>query len=222
MIFQVVLPGMVRSGEKNKEIKKERKKATQILFSFFISFFFFFLINPVVASEVVGETVLSTQFDAETIVKGYTLESDDQMMRLGIRPETLNVSTRVDLKTLAPELMSDTYPEDKTLLGNVYLFDIIEKESYDGSDFFFLEIKYPDQGDINSIYKTRKRIYFYNAVSDKWGELPSTDHPDINSVRALIHLPYARLAVFEDPAAMPDGVASWYRYKDCNCAASPD
>ncbi|MFH1142440.1 MAG: septal ring lytic transglycosylase RlpA family protein [Candidatus Uhrbacteria bacterium] len=174
------------------------------------------------ASEIIGETVLSTQFDAETIVKGYTLESHDQMMRLGIRPETLNVSTRVDVKTLAPEIMSDTYPEDKVLLGNVYLFDIIEKDSYDGSDFFFLEIKYPDQSDALSIYKTRKRIYFYNAVSDQWEELPSTDHPDLNSVRALIHLPYARLAVFEDPEAMPEGFASWYQYKDCNCAASPD
>ena len=213
---------MARSGERNKEINKKRKKVINILFSFFVSLFLFFLVNPVIASEVVGEIVLSTQFNAETIVKGYTLESHDQMMRLGIRPQTLNVSTQVDIKTLAPEVMSDTYPEDKTLLGNVYLFDIIEKESYDGSDFFFLEIKYPDQGDALSIYKTRKRIYFFNAISEQWEELPSTDHPDLNSVRALIHLPYARLAVFEDPAAMPEGVASWYDYKDCNCAASPD
>ena len=29
-------------------------------------------------------------------------------------------------------------------------------------------------------------------------ELPSTDNPETNSVRALIHLPYARLAIFEE------------------------
>ncbi len=207
----------------DKKIKKQEIKKVSLLclLSYFIILLFFFS-NPVVASEIEGEVVLSTQFDAETIVKGYTLESHDEMMRLGIRPDTLSDATRVDIKTLAPEIMYDTLPTDKTLLGNVYLFDIINSESYDGSDFFFLEIKYPDQGDTNSIYRTRKRIYFYNSVSTEWEELPSTDHPDKSSVRALIHLPFARLAVFEDPEAMPSGVASWYRYKECDCAASPD
>src|SRR3989338_1288777 len=168
---------------------------TRLPFFFFLLFClsFSFFSTSFVSSY---ETVVSTLFDAQTIAKGYTLSSSDNLMRLGIRPDTLNVSTQVDIKTLAPELMQDTYPANRTLIGNVYLFDILNKSSYDGSDFFFLEILYPEEDS----YKThgRRRIYFYNAVSNVWEELPSEDHADLQSVRALIHLPYARLAIFEE------------------------
>ena len=174
--------------------------------------------NFVFASPL--ETVVSTYFDAATIVKGYTVESHDQVMRLGIRPDTLNVSTQVDMKTLSPELMEGTYPEGMELIGNVYLFDILNKSSYDGTDFFFLEIKYPEE-DTRKVMHGKRRIYFFNGVTGEWGELPSEDNVNTQSVRALIHLPYARLAIFEE--TIPEiGYASWYAYKDCDCAASPD
>ncbi len=168
------------------------------------------------------EQVSSTEFDAATIAKGYTLESGDGLFRLGIRPDTLNVSTRVDVKTLDSSLMASTIPADRTLLGNVYLFDILNKSSYDGADYFFLEIKYPaDEPQTDVALHGRRRIYFYNGVSAAWEELPSEDSPENASVRALIHLPYARLAIFED--AIPEvGEASWYAYRGCDCAASPD
>ncbi len=190
---------------------------------------FFTIIVPVNAQE--AEVVSSTFFDANTIVKGYTIESHDQRMRLGIRPDTLNVSTRVDIKILEPSVMEDTLtrfekaPDDmvteRSLLGNIYLFDILEKESYDGKDFFFLEIKYPEELSGDDRLHGKRRIYFYNAVLNHWEELPSHDNPETLSVRALIHLPYARLAIFED--GVPEvGKASWYAWKACDCAASPD
>jgi hypothetical protein len=189
---------------------------------------FVFATPSVHASEESLETVISTSFDAETLAKGYTLSSDDGMMRLGIRPMTLTASTRVDVKTLDSSLMEGTYPSDRERLGNVYLFDIINKESYAGSDFFFLEIQYRAATSQNSSMMQgedtlhgARRIYFYNGVSGAWESLPSEDHTDIGSVRALIHLPYARLAIFEEP--IPEyGKASWYAYKGCDCAASPD
>ncbi len=185
-------------------------------------------IFPAHAADEPTEVVVSTTFDGETMAKGYTLESSDGNMRLGIRPNTLNVSTRVDVKTLDPLLMDGTYPEEETLLGNVYLFDILNKESYDGADYFFLEIKYPtvtpsssSSGEGEEILHGARRISFYNGVSGSWEELPSEDSPSTGSVRALIHLPYARLAIFEE--AIPEyGKASWYAYKGCDCAASPD
>lgn len=199
---------------------------------FIVSFLFFFSIfSPTHASEL--EVIISTPFDAATIAKGYTLESSDGLMRLGLRPNTLNVSTRVDIKTLDPSIMSETLESfqppisnfQPLLLGNIYLFDILNKESYDGTDFFFLEIKYPSSevgGQMSEVgLHGRRRMYFYNGVTGAWEELPSTDNPETNSVRALIHLPYARLAIFEEE--IPEvGEASWYGYKGCDCAASPD
>ncbi len=175
---------------------------------------------PVKAAEAAPDIVVSTQFDAATIVKGYTLASSDGIMRLGIRPNTLNVSTRVDVKTLDPVLMEGTYPTNESLLGNVYLFDILNKTSYDGTDFFFLEIKYPPSSSAGLMHG-RRQIYFWNGVTSAWEVLPSEDDPADGSVRALIHLPYARLAIFEEQ--IPElGTASWYSYKGCDCAASPD
>ena len=198
-----------------------------------ILFFSAFLLSaiPVQAQEVDLEVIQSTVFDAETIVKGYTLESHDEIMRLGIRPNTLNVSTQVDIKTLDPSIMSDSLdsfvegPEDEVtereLVGDIYLFDILNKSSYDGTDFFFLEIKYPEEDESDSRLHGRRKIFFYNSISAQWEELPSEDNLETESVRALIHLPYARLAIFED--MIPEvGQASWYAYKDCDCAASPD
>jgi len=142
-------------------------------------------------------------------------------MRLGIRPGTLAEATRVDIKTLAPSVMNGTYPTDATLLGNVYLFDITNKTSYTGEDFFFLEIKYLEEISYSSTLFGRRFLAFYNGVTEKWEELPSSDNPDKQLVQALIYLPYARLAVFQE--SVPEfGKASWYAYKECDCAASPD
>jgi len=203
---------------------------TMTRFIFLFSAFIVLIALPASAAENL-ETIVSTQFDAETIVKGYTLESHDGIMRLGIRPDTLNVSTRVDMKTLDPSLMQDSLgsfvegPADevtnRALLGDIYLFDILNKDSYDGTDFFFLEIKYPEEEEQDDRLHGRRRIFFYNAVNGSWEELPSSDNPETESVRALIHLPYARLAIFEDQ--IPEvGEASWYSYMGCDCAASPD
>ncbi|MFA4845163.1 MAG: septal ring lytic transglycosylase RlpA family protein [Patescibacteria group bacterium] len=191
---------------------------TRRLLLFFILFFSAVFSSSAFAQEL--EVIISTTFDAGTIVKGYTLESSDGLMRLGIRPETLNVATRVDIKTLDPVIMSDTLTEQP--LGNIYLFDILNKDSYDGSDFFFLEIKYPQDGQDLETLHGRRRIYYYNGVKSQWEELPSSDNPETQSVRALIHLPYARLAIFEDSEIPEVGEASWYGYKGCDCAASPD
>ena len=192
---------------------------TRLKFVTALSFCSLFLVSQNGFAQV-NEQVVATEFDAETIVKGYTLESSDQRMRLGIRPNTLNVSTRVDIKTLDPSVMSDTLPTDKTLVGNIYLFDILNKSSYDGTDFFFLEIKYPEEEDYSALHG-RRRIYYYNKVKTQWEELPSEDNPTTQSVRSLIHLPYARLAIFEE-SALEVGKASWYGYQGCDCAASPD
>jgi rare lipoprotein A len=37
-----------------------------------------------------------------------------------------------------------------------------------------------------------------------------------------LFLPYAKLAIFAENLVLENGTASWYKYKGCNCAASPD
>lgn len=179
--------------------------------------------SPVQAAEVPPlEEVVSVVVDAPTIERGYTHTSSDGRMRVGIRPGTLHEGTQIDVKTLHPSLMQDTLTSFSEaghwrMVGSLYLFDILKKSSYDGKDFFFLEIRYPE-GDVRT---HPRHLVFFNAVSGLWEPLPSEDHPELSAVRALIHLPYARLAIVEEEV-MSIGKASWYGYKGCLCAASPD
>jgi rare lipoprotein A len=55
----------------------------------------------------------------------------------------------------------------------------------------------------------------------QWQKLPTVADLDEGVVSAQTVLPFSRVALF----AVPDtwaGEASWYKYKNCNCAASRD
>jgi|GEM_PF-1091597 len=164
------------------------------------------------------EIVESVFLDEPTVIKGYTLTSPDEKLKLGILPEAVKGPTRIDIKILDPDIMMDSMPEGKTLLTPVYLFDVLNKEVYDNDKYYWFEMEY----DPGLAYLYDKGLYFYNGVSGLWEPLPSTDIQWRHTVRALIHLPYARLAVFGHHEIMNEGIASWYKYKDCDCAASPD
>lgn len=170
-------------------------------------------------ARVADYEIISTVFlDEPTIIKGYTVQSPDENLKLGILPEAVKGPTQIDIKILDPDIMADTLPDDKTLLTPIYLFDVLNKDAYDNTKYYWFELNY----DSGLAYLYDKDLYFYNKVIGKWVPLPSKDIQWRSTVRALIHLPYARLAIFGDHPIMAQGVASWYKFKDCDCAASPD
>lgn len=170
-------------------------------------------------ADVAEKELVSHIFlDEPTIIKGYTVKSTDQKLKLGILPEAVKGPTGIDIKILDPEIMADTLPAGKTLLTPIYLFDVLNKEAYDNTKYYWFEINY----DSGLAYLYEKGLYFYNGISNNWEPLPSKDIQWRSAVKALIHLPYARLAVFGEHEIMTSGVASWYEFKDCDCAASPD
>lgn len=164
------------------------------------------------------EIVESVFLDEPTVIKGYTLTSPDEKLKLGILPEAVKGPTRIDIKILDPDIMIESMPEGKTLLTPIYLFDVLNKDVYDNTKYYWFEMEY----DPSLAYLYDKGLYFYNGVTGEWEPLPSKDIQWRNTVRALIHLPYARLAVFGHHEIMEEGIASWYQFKECDCAASPD
>lgn len=163
----------------------------------------------------VGATVLITDLyiDTPTLSRGYTVKSNDQNFLFGIRPEVLAVETRVVVKQF--DQSEFVFPEGWAPISDVYEFDIFNKVAFQDEKPLQIQIKTKEET------RQKKQIFFWNGVIEKWVELPSWTH-DADTMRSIIHLPYAKMVVLKNATILELGHASWYAYKDCDCAASPD
>lgn len=151
--------------------------------------------------------------DKDTIAKGYTVSAFDDSLKLSLVPEILDESTGVDVVELNEKM---DMPWQLEKLSAVYQFEFRNKAAYDNHKPFYIQFSYATSSDYY------KQVFYFDKNFDSWRPLPTTDFPDKKFVRSLIHLPYARIAVFENPNALAVGKASWYKYKSGNYAASPD
>src|SRR3989339_439780 len=155
----------------------------------------------------------SIRLDKPTIAKGYTVAGFGAEIKLSLVPGILSDATGVELIKLDESL---PMPWQLDRLSPVYQFEFKNKAAYDNHKPFYIQLSY---GEKNDDYK---QVFFYDKNFSAWRPLPTTDHPEIKSVRSLIHLPFARIAVFSYPGVMTVGRTSWYKYKGGNFAASPD
>lgn len=162
--------------------------------------------------------IYNLKLDEATLFRGYTASLFENNFRVGIFPGVLSEETKIIFKelTVPEKFLPIPDPKEKKLVSYIFEFDIENKAAFHNEKPVIIEIKYP--ADSNNL----KKIYFWDKGKGEWRELPSKSIVERNVVRAPLHLPYARLAIFEDPNIMEVGVASWYKYRGCNCAASPD
>jgi hypothetical protein len=169
--------------------------------------------EPLVQEEI---NVYSLQINEATLFRGYTASIFDNKFRIGFFPSVLQEPTEIVFKEfLNPEKFLPL-PTDQKIISNIFEFDIRNQKAYNLEKPLIIEIKYPSDS-VNL-----KRINYWDKGKNRWVELPTKSILERGVVRAVIHLPYARLAVFEDPKILEVGQASWYQYKNCDCAASPD
>jgi hypothetical protein len=105
------------------------------------------------------------------------------------------------------------YPQNYERLSDIYQYDI-KSEDIIGEDFqivFDYEI---------SDWKM-PTVFFWDKNLMTWQELETMASIDNNEIYVETSMPYSRLAVFMKPDVWA-GESSWYRYKDCDCAASRD
>ena len=106
-------------------------------------------------------------------------------------------------------------PEGKKLISPIYYFYI------DAALGEFPKIDLPI--DIKYFGKSQnvKDIYYWDNVNNIWLPSPSLTRSNQQMVRTLTHQREMILAVLESDI-MEQGMASWYRYKNGDFAASPD
>lgn len=177
------------------------------------------ILNPILAQnneskieEPQNET-FAINLDYKTIEKGYTVASFDNKIKLSLVPGILSEATNVEVIDLNEPLQM---PWSLDRISNVFQFEFKNKQAYDDHKPFYIQLSY------NKRDNTHKQVFFYDKNFSSWRPLPTTDHPEGQFVRSLIHLPFARIAVFSFPEVLTVGKASWYAYKGGNYAASPD
>jgi len=154
----------------------------------------------------------SIRIDEETIKAGYTVEAFNNSFKIGIFPEILNTSTRINLKNitkLAKEsgeegLEVTSAPEGWTINSDIYEYDITQKKSYDQQNPLIIEINFGKDTD------NYKKIFYFNGSTNEWKELPSKIDWIARKVRTKVYFPYVRLAIFDQKDIMGRGKTSWY------------
>lgn len=174
----------------------------------------FLLLAPLVPAMAQDDLIdlVDLHLDTPTLARGYTISSTDNTFMVGVRPEVLAEETRVIIKHFSPAGLE--FPDGLVPVSDIYEFDIFNKAAFQNKLPLMLKFILPSSS------LSARQVYFYNGVLGEWIPLP-TAYQDQNSVKGIIHLPYAKMVVLED-AKMSRGSASWYGYKNCLCAASPD
>lgn len=169
---------------------------------FFISLFslFFLSFNLVFAQDIEIKTVKVSNYQSFF----------DQEFSVSID------SYADDLLTVKKFNTDFRWPWNFKSISPVYEFDLTKNTNTFNGQSFGLEIKYQT----NNPYL--KQIFFWDNNVDMWRPLPSIEDFNNKVVRARIHLPYARVALFYQPNVLAAGEASWYRFKSGFFAASPD
>ncbi|MFZ5365234.1 MAG: septal ring lytic transglycosylase RlpA family protein [Patescibacteria group bacterium] len=168
---------------------------------------------PTANADIYDPLIHSLFIDEATLSRGYTIISSDKVFYVGVTPDVLTQPSDVVTKQLSREIFD--FPAGLAPISDVYEFDLVNKDAFNDDKPVWIKIKPFRQTD------WRRRMYFYNGVSQRWEELP-TYKADAEFVKAAFHLPYARLVVLTNDDAGNVGQASWYAYKNCLCAASPD
>lgn len=153
------------------------------------------------------------RLDKATIAKGYTVNAFKNNIKLSLVPGILSEATGVKIIKLNEEM---EMPWQLDRISGIYQFEFNNKSAYDNSKPFYIQLSY------DKATNNYKQVFFYDKNYGAWRPLPTKDFPDEKFVRSLIHLPFARIAVFNNPDILTVGKASWYGYKGGNYAASPD
>lgn len=148
---------------------------------------------------------LKINFSMDTVQRGYTADYRNKDFVLGLNPDFINEEATLRMTQFNGSQMP--MPQNLQLASDFFVFDVLSKN---GSGPLKLNKSLSLAIRFNSDNYYKKSIYFWDGNRQEWRLLPSTTDYDGKYARASIGLPYAQVAVFEDPKIL-EGMASWYR-----------
>jgi len=190
----------------------------KILFTILFTFLLFNFLTPAQAEEPWAKQETRLFIDEATIVKGYTVILGDNEFKLGVRDKAISQAATAVLREISdvhtpdgPTVDTSGNPTNLERISPTYEFDFLGDPRIGVLNKpLYAAIKNLERKDEfgNTVMK-RKVMHFWDGGSKKWKPLPGTNDLENNLTRAIIHLPYAILAVFEVSDEF-ESWASWY------------
>ena len=154
--------------------------------------------------------------DPETVMRGITLKNAGERVVLGVAANSVPNNTRVEMRTYASEYFLKI--QEARRITPLYKVDVIPENGVlpeEGDPLLSMQIKYPDA------HQGKKSVWVWGD-DDIWRAIPSQSVPEKNLISTKISTGTTYFAVFSSDMVLEKGIASWYKYRNCLCAASPD
>lgn len=164
---------------------------------------------PLSANGKVITLINEFSIDIKTAEKGITLKSADNIFQIGFRPKILSKESKIIISQLDKSLYE--FPEEWLSTGDVYSYEIATANALNGKVQVVFKLSEP--------LAEYKKIFIFE--NEKWRELNSQT-VDQTTARISLASASVRLALLRHKDILEFGHASWYKYKNCLCAASPD
>lgn len=124
------------------------------------------------------------------------------------------IPERVDFNELEIKSFNTVlYPEQQARVSDIYQYDMKIADIMKDPIELVFEYEIKD-------FKMPTAL-FWDKTTELWKSLPTLADLDKQQIRVQTVLPFSRVALFMIPDRWV-GEASWYKYKNCNCAASRD
>jgi len=165
--------------------------------------------NGDIIQETVEEPMIyALRLDEATVLRGYTFTTSENDFKVGvvdkavIKPLTVRFKKIPDSHMLTP---LEKTPGEKA--SAIWEYDLLAD---DGSAGKLTKPIYLAVG-ITNAKMNRKIMYYWDKGQEMWRALPSSIDLENKLIRATIYLPYARVALFDEPDATTyEAWVSWY------------
>ena len=155
-----------------------------ILLAIIVFYFGQYQVNSAEAATL--DTVLIS-FDRATLARGYTVKSIDKQLWIPITPHLFNDKLVVKVNE---KVNYSIIPEDKTLVGKVYHYDLVTNNILDADKEILLSMAVPTG------VSTNEELFYYDDCNKQWVALDSKIDEKKGIVQAKTNLHSADIAVF--------------------------
>jgi rare lipoprotein A len=167
--------------------------------------------------ELIIANSVAMDLKAKDVWAGQKFSVFDNQFIFQIDSKMINQDATLNLREIILPPNSYMAPDKGLQLASrVYEYDFKTTGNQDFGKAFWFSIKY------GSADYFRKNIYYFDEVNRKWTGLAAIIKNGSSKIVANFDQLKVKLAILENIDIMTEGTASWYKYKGCNCAASPD